>query len=51
MNCSIRPAACAALALAALFPVAAQEPRETLTPNFAQAIPSIPGKTLMAVGS
>ena len=31
------------------FPAAAHGTRETVTPNFAQALPNVPGKTLTAV--
>jgi quercetin dioxygenase-like cupin family protein len=41
-------AACAALAILAL-PAVAHDLRESVTPNFAQAIPNIPGKSLVAV--
>jgi quercetin dioxygenase-like cupin family protein len=42
-------AACAALAFVAAWPAAAHDLRETVTPNLAQAIPNIPGKSLVAV--
>jgi len=42
-------AACAALALLVAAPAGAHDVRETVTPNFAQAIPNIPGKSLVAV--
>jgi len=40
-------AACSALLLAG--PVAAHEQHETVTPKFSQAIPNLPGKSLIAV--
>jgi quercetin dioxygenase-like cupin family protein len=46
---SIVGAACATVAIAAAMPVAAQDPGEVVTPNFEQAIPNIPGKSLTAV--
>jgi quercetin dioxygenase-like cupin family protein len=42
-------AACAAVITATAVPVAAQAPAEVVTPNFQQAIPNIPGKSLVAV--
>jgi quercetin dioxygenase-like cupin family protein len=45
---SLIGAACAAIAIAAAMPVAAQS-HETVTPNLAQPIPNIPGKSLIAV--
>jgi quercetin dioxygenase-like cupin family protein len=42
-------AACAALAFTAAMPAGAHGVGETVTPNFARAIPNIPGKTLSAV--
>jgi quercetin dioxygenase-like cupin family protein len=42
-------AACAALALLAAAPAGAHDLHETVTPNFAHAIPNIPGKSLIAV--
>ncbi|MEJ8840635.1 cupin domain-containing protein [Ramlibacter sp. AN1133] len=42
-------AGCAALALLAAAPANAHDTRETVTPNFAQAIPNVPGKSLVAV--
>ena len=46
---SIISAACAAVAIAAATPAAAQGVGEKVTPSFAQAIPNIPGKSLIAV--
>jgi len=42
-------AACGALALLTVLPAAGQELRETVTPNFAQEIPNVPGKSVLAV--
>jgi quercetin dioxygenase-like cupin family protein len=42
-------AACAALAIAAAGPAAAHDAREAVTPNFAQTLPNVPGKSLVAV--
>jgi quercetin dioxygenase-like cupin family protein len=42
-------AACASLAMLAALPAAAHDLRETVTPNFAQALPNVPGKSLVAV--
>ena len=42
-------AACAAIAITTAMPVAAQGIGQTVTPNFAQAITNIPGKSLVAV--
>lgn len=47
MRCALA-AACAALALLA-GPAPAQDLRETVTPNFSQALPNVPGKSLVAV--
>jgi quercetin dioxygenase-like cupin family protein len=41
--------ACAAVALAIATPAAAQDSGETITPQFEQAIPNIPGKSLAAL--
>jgi quercetin dioxygenase-like cupin family protein len=41
--------ACAAVAIATAMPAAAQDRGETITPHFEQAIPNIPGKSLVAV--
>jgi|SRR5690606_34237486 quercetin dioxygenase-like cupin family protein len=41
--------ACAAVAAAIVMPVAAQNRLETITPEFEQAIPNIPGKSLVAI--
>jgi quercetin dioxygenase-like cupin family protein len=46
---TILQAAGAALAIAAAAPASAHGVGETVTPNFAQAIPNIPGKSLIAV--
>jgi quercetin dioxygenase-like cupin family protein len=46
---SIVSAACAAVAIATATPVAAQGVGERVTPHFAQTIPNIPGKSLVAV--
>ena len=40
--------ACAAVAIASAMPAAAQDRGETITPHFEQAIPNIPGKSLVA---
>ena len=40
--------ACAAVAIATAMPAAAQDRGETITPHFEQAIPNIPGKSLVA---
>jgi quercetin dioxygenase-like cupin family protein len=40
--------ACAAVAIATAMPAAAQDGGETVTTNFEQAIPNIPGKSLVA---
>lgn len=42
-------AACAAVTLAIAMPAAAAGPVEVVTPHFEQAIPNIPGKSLIAV--
>lgn len=42
-------AACAAVALTLSMPALAQDHGATVTPNFAHAIPNIPGKSLKAV--
>jgi quercetin dioxygenase-like cupin family protein len=42
-------ATCAALAIATAVPAAAQSVGQTVTPQFAQAITNIPGKSLVAV--
>jgi hypothetical protein len=41
--------ACAAVAIASAMPAAAQDRGETITPHFEQAIPNIPGKSLVAL--
>ena len=41
--------ACAAVAIATAMPAAAQGRGETITPHFEQAIPNIPGKSLVAL--
>ncbi|WP_116141918.1 cupin domain-containing protein [Trinickia diaoshuihuensis] len=46
---SIAGYACIGLAFAAALPAAAHDNAETVTPNFAHAIPNIPGKSLKAV--
>jgi quercetin dioxygenase-like cupin family protein len=46
---SIFGAACAAVAIAAATPSAAQGVGQKVTPKFEQAIPNIPGKSLIAV--
>ena len=46
---SIIGKACAAVAIAAAMPLAAHGAGETVTPRFEQAIPNIPGKSLIAV--
>ena len=46
---SIVGAACAAIAIAAAAASAAQDVGQKVTPHFAQAIPNIPGKSLIAV--
>ena len=46
---TILQAAGAALAIAAAAPASAHGVGETVTPNFEQAIPNIPGKSLIAV--
>jgi quercetin dioxygenase-like cupin family protein len=46
---SIIGAACAALVIATATPSAAQDSGQKVTPQFAQAIPNIPGKSLIAV--
>jgi quercetin dioxygenase-like cupin family protein len=40
--------ACAVVAIATAMPAAAQDRGETITPHFEQAIPNIPGKSLVA---
>src|ERR1700761_5130002 len=40
---------CAAIALTAAMPVAADQQHETVTPNFAHALTNVPGKSLTAV--
>jgi hypothetical protein len=42
-------AASAAIAIATAAPVSAHDVGDKVTPNFAQAIPNIPGKSLIAV--
>jgi quercetin dioxygenase-like cupin family protein len=42
-------AGCAAIAIATAVPSAAHDVGEKVTPQFAQAIPNIPGKSLIAV--
>jgi hypothetical protein len=46
---SIVGAACAAVAIAAAMPAVAFADGDVVTPNFEQAIPNIPGKSLIAV--
>jgi quercetin dioxygenase-like cupin family protein len=46
---SLFGAACAAIALAIAMPAAAQSVGEKVTPQLQQAIPNIPGKSLIAV--
>jgi quercetin dioxygenase-like cupin family protein len=46
---SIIGAACAAVAIATATPSAVHGAGEKVTPNFAQTIPNIPGKSLIAV--
>jgi quercetin dioxygenase-like cupin family protein len=46
---TIIAAACAALAIATAVPAAAQSAGQTVTPQFAQAITNLPGKSLVAV--
>lgn len=46
---SVVGAACAAVTLAIAIPAAAHGPGEVVTPHFEQAIPNIPGKSLIAV--
>src|SRR3954449_11769976 len=46
---SILGAACAAVAIATATPAAAQGVGQKVTPHFAQTIPNIPGKSLIAV--
>jgi quercetin dioxygenase-like cupin family protein len=46
---SIVGAACAVIAIATATPSAAQDVGQKVTPHFAQAIPNIPGKSLIAV--
>jgi quercetin dioxygenase-like cupin family protein len=46
---SIIGAACAAVAIAAATPCAAQDVGQKVTPTFNQTIPNIPGKSLIAV--
>jgi quercetin dioxygenase-like cupin family protein len=48
LRCAIG-AACAALALTMAMPAMAHDSGETVTPNFQQAIPNIPGKSVVAV--
>jgi quercetin dioxygenase-like cupin family protein len=45
---SVLGAASAAIAIAAAMPAAAHDSGETVTPHFEQAIPNIPGKSLVA---
>jgi quercetin dioxygenase-like cupin family protein len=45
----VRAYACAAVAIATAMPAAAQDRGETITPHFEQAIPNIPGKSLVAL--
>jgi quercetin dioxygenase-like cupin family protein len=42
-------AACASLAMLTALPAAAHDLRESVTPNFAQPLPNVPGKSLVAV--
>ena len=44
---NVRSVACAAVAIATAMPASAQE-GETITPHFEQAIPNLPGKSLVA---
>ena len=46
---SIFSAACFAIAIATAMPATAHGIGETVTPHFAQAIPNIPGKSLIAL--
>jgi quercetin dioxygenase-like cupin family protein len=46
---TIIAAVCAAVAIATAVPAAAQSAAQTVTPQFAQAITNIPGKSLVAV--
>jgi quercetin dioxygenase-like cupin family protein len=46
---SIIAAACAAIAITTATPAAADGAGQTVTPQFAQTIPNIPGKSLIAV--
>jgi quercetin dioxygenase-like cupin family protein len=46
---SLVAAACAAAALGMAMPAGAHGTAETVTPNFAHAIPNLPGKSLIAV--
>ena len=46
---SIIGAACAAIAIATATPAAAHDVGEKVTPHFEQAIPNIPGKSLVAL--
>lgn len=46
---SVVVAACASVALGIAVPAAAHPGAETVTPNFAHAIPNLPGKSLIAV--
>jgi quercetin dioxygenase-like cupin family protein len=46
---SISGAACLAVAITAAMPVVALADGDVVTPNFEQAIPNIPGKSLIAV--
>jgi quercetin dioxygenase-like cupin family protein len=46
---SLFGAACAVIAIATAAPAAAHGAGETITPTFEQAIPNIPGKSLVAI--
>jgi quercetin dioxygenase-like cupin family protein len=46
---TILRAACAVVAIATAAPASAHEVRDTVTTNFEQAIPNIPGKSLIAL--
>jgi quercetin dioxygenase-like cupin family protein len=46
---SVIGAGCAAIAVAVATPVVAHDRGEAVTPNFEQALPGIPGKSLIAV--
>lgn len=46
---SLATTVCAAVALAVMAPLSAHAAGDHVTPNFEQAIPNIPGKSLVAV--